>query len=235
MSRERNEKNSSKEKLKELEEERVNNEIYLSWLNNDPELFVKRLARKHANRLAIVSVPKIIARTDKQMAKELKEWFKFPYHRNSVCNIYLIVKKYYEVEDEHLMGFITWLYDKYEHQAWEMWYDNYKDKVTNKKYKLKYTPEQAKKILKAHGWKEMHRVKVDTDHCYIYWSPLKMIYPHPFKANINSLDVKNPGVYFAGKMYGLPGYTSCYVAPNYGQTEVQNSTARFLKKNTIED
>ena len=201
-------------------------------INNDSELFIKRLARKFNNRISIVHVINRLNKSNKELSKEIIEWFKFPNHINTICNIYLVIEKYYEVDSEQLMGLMSWLFERYEHGAWEIWYDKYRKKG----YIDKYTDKQVKSILRKHGFVPMDKVKFDKNNNWLYNLRLKLIYPKPFTAHINSLDTKNPGIYLAGKLYGLPGHTATYIGPQDGLwiTETSKSTYRFIESNTIQ-
>ena len=224
-------KTNAAERQREQKEDKDNAEIYLSWLNNDPDLFIKRLARKYNNRLAIVHAMTKIRRKDKELARDIKEWFKYPYHRNTVCNIYLILDRYYEIEEEHLLGFMSWLFETYEHKAWELWYNKYKERG----FKIKYTNNQALKLLKAHGFKPMNKVKWDNKGNWVFSLKHKMIYPLPFNEQINSLDTLNPGIYLAGKLFGLPSYSGIYIGPQDGRyvLDSSKSNSKFIESNTI--
>lgn len=232
MSNQERLKTSLKERLKEQEEERVNNEVYLGFINNDSELFIKRLARKFNNRSSIVHVINRLNKSNRELSNDIIEWFKFPNHINTVCNIYLIIDKYYTVDSEHLIGLLSWLFEKYEHKAWELWYDKYKENG----YIDKYTDKQVKSILRKHGFLPMEKVKFDKHSNWLYNTKFKLIYPKPFDAHINSLDTKNPGIYLAGKLYGLAGHTAAYIGPQDGLwiTESSKSTYRFIESNTIQ-
>ena len=172
-----------------------------------------------------------IRKFDKGLAKEIKEWFRFPLHRNIVCNIYIILEKYYDIDEDHLMGMLSWLFEKYEHKAWELWYDKY----LQKGYNSKYSDTQIRKALKAHGFKPMKQFKFDIESNYILSARFKMIHPTPFNTHINSLDTKDPGIYLAGKLFGFQGHSGIYVGRYKGVwiQDSSKSTANFIKLNTI--
>lgn len=184
------------------------------------------------NNSSIVHVLNKLRKSNKELSYEITDWFKFPLHINTVCNIYLIIDKYYNVESEHMIGLISWLFEKFEHKAFEQWYDKYKQKG----YIDKYNEKQVKSILIKHGFIPMSKCKFDKTTNWLYNSRLKLIYPKPFNNHINSLDTKDPGIYLANKLYGLPGHTATYIAPHNGiwLTETSKSTYQFLQKNTIQ-
>lgn len=126
---------------------------------------------------------------------------------------------------------MSWLFEKYDQSAWELWYDRYKEKG----YVSKYNDKQVKSMLKKHGFIPMHKIKFDMNTNWLYNTKFKLIYPKSFDAHINSLDTKNMGIYLAGKLYGVPGHTGTYIAPagDTWLTETSKSTCKFLKSNTI--
>lgn len=212
-----------KRELSEDQKERIQNDhIYSGWIT-DWDRFVGRYARKFSKKNRISTTLNKVNKTRPELVDQLVKYFPIPDHLNHAATILLILDKYYDIEEEDIAGFITWIFDKYTQPAWDIWYDNYR----TKDFKFKYTDKDIIRELKARGYKKAKYTKTDLDGNYLIHYRLGYILPRMFDAHVNSLRINNPGIYLAQSLYGFN--TSVYI----GTSAEHSSNKRWLKSNTI--